>query len=159
MTNLATIGEFLGRRVRLASLSSLHDFKVDGEASSSLFLVHFGAQPPTSVDLVRVLSTLIRASPVGVAISGAGSSHAFDILLRSLQQTATVGHVMTKRCPQEKIEDVVGDFLTATWPAEECFDRWTSYTIVAVELASDDEDALRSAVMQRRGPGAPAPLR
>ena len=126
------IGQFMSRRVSVAFFASILDVEVDGSLSSSLVLLHLGGASGGAAELRRALRMVIHSSPLGITVSGAGASEAFRLLLEELENASTLRHVMTKVSTENGFLEAAEDLLTATWPAEECFNEWQAYSFLFV---------------------------
>jgi hypothetical protein len=61
---------------------------------------------------------------------GPGTQGFFDALIDCVSRET--GHVIMTRTLEGNLADALDEFLVATWPSEDRFDDWQSYTVVAL---------------------------
>jgi hypothetical protein len=73
----------------------------------------------------------MKAAPLAIVFFGVGARTAFDVAL-DLQSKLDAPHVMTKRSASGDLSEAIDDLLHATWPSEDRFDEWETYSILVV---------------------------
>jgi hypothetical protein len=131
MVNWNIIGSYLGRRVKIAAIISDETVFSNKDISSSILLVYF-CSISNSVSIEALLEKLISIEPMAIAFAGESAENVFSSALHFLSYHQTKSHIMTKLCAPNEFPELAEDFLSATWPAEERFDEWDSYSIVLV---------------------------
>jgi len=130
---------YLDRSIRLFEVENPSEL---GDASGSmLFLGIYGLSlsPAERMGLVRAIQD---GNALAVFIAGEESASVFDDLLQALSIEATPRPIMTKYSARNA-KEAIEIFLQATWPYEERFDEWKSYTIVSY---ASPMEPLRAAV-------------
>jgi hypothetical protein len=132
MISVRKIGSYLGRPVRLASLSSaaaLLDREELSNAAVALLWVNNGGSAEERKTLV---ASLFDAGPVAIAFWG---NQAGDVLDAALDlQSARVGdpHVMTCLLSSSTAEEAMWEFLHLVFPSPERLSEWKDYVIVCL---------------------------
>lgn len=147
MNKWETVGIYLGRVVRAIQVPSNcgGSFNENTSLSSSLVLIYFGLKLPL-VDVDRLLEDLARHAPLAIVLAGKGAEAAFDHLIDILGRRPTERHVMTKLCLQQDVSEFASDFLSATWPAEDRFDEWKTYSVFVLESDLSRYSSMISAI-------------
>jgi hypothetical protein len=70
------------------------------------------------------------ALPLAVKLYGPASDELLGRMLEHFDAERPLLHIMTGTCYAQDVKEAVEDFLAATWPEEERFDDWRSYSIV-----------------------------
>lgn len=78
------------------------------------------------------LCDLLGSFPLAMVFFGGGSSLAFDFTLKLQSKREISPHTMTKLSSMSVPKEAIEDFLQATWPSEERFDEWKSYSVLVV---------------------------
>lgn len=122
------IGSYLGHDVccvgvdRVAGLQDLF-------MEQSLVLFHSGNVELAKKKQVELVDQLVRGRPLGVFFTGADAEVLFDRLLQALDRLDDPIPLMTN-FSNSGLHDVVGEFLSSTWPAEECWSYWQAYLLI-----------------------------
>jgi hypothetical protein len=135
-----TIGDYLGREVRLRRFESPNVFEVGGNLASSVVLVFSCGALSNPDEMKPMLSSLLKMMPLAVAFGGSDSRLAFDGALEILSRMREGPHTMTKLSSATDCVELIEDFLQATWPAEERFAEWKTYSVLvfgSVELSDE----------------------
>jgi hypothetical protein len=126
------LGAFLGRDVRLQSVDLAHEFEADRELSSSVLLIVLSDGLSASEEMEALLAGALQTRPLAMVFFGPGARVAFDQVLRLQSNQRIDRHTMTKVSSATDLLEAIEDFLHATWPAEELFDDWRTYSVVTV---------------------------
>lgn len=143
MNHSVALGEWLGRIVKVITVTSQPPFRIDGIGTSVVLLV---LKSKISDEVLRLLvKALVRQQPLAVVTNGIGARAAFDALIDELSGDSRHRHVMTNVLDGSDLHEAIDILLESTWPSEERFDEWAGYAVVAVGGASADiETAIKA---------------
>jgi len=124
------IGNYLGREVEIKYQENFYDWSHES-LRNSVVLLYLGFNIEISMkDLECVVKKSIHSAPLAIALAGNKKDLFFDLLLKRLSEIRTIHHIMSKKCNETNIKDILEDFLIATWPSEGSFDDWNKYSII-----------------------------
>ena len=124
------IGSYHGRDVLSVAVEGVDD--VGGLVlDHSLVLLDVAAAGLTTAQREALAGQLVRLRPLGVFVSGPDAEAMFDALLHALETPSDPLPVMTN-FSSAGLAESIDDFLCATWPAEEWWDRWQGYLLVSI---------------------------
>ena len=118
MITMDFIGSYLGRSVKASVLTTNSPEKFCYDVSYSMVLIYTCTYFETK-GIEFLLEKLIKLEPMAIVFAGVNAEEMFDHALRFLSCYPSKNHIMTKLCNQNEFSEVVEDFLSATWPAEE----------------------------------------
>ncbi|OGN62288.1 MAG: hypothetical protein A3F40_02065 [Chlamydiae bacterium RIFCSPHIGHO2_12_FULL_27_8] len=123
------IGSYINRDVVFTQLNNINEYNLLS-LKNSVLLVYLDAELNSKID--QFIENLINSKPLAIDLSGKYAKKMFDELIEKLSSTETNHHIMTKFDENDKILEIIEDFLFSTWPSEECFDNWKFYHIIFV---------------------------
>ena len=125
------VGGYLGRAIRIAEISAFERLPPD-QLLDSVMLVFFGNNFEPDENGLAFLESLVQQQPLAITVCGSGARKAFDSLISQLSDGKIREHTMTKLFEANDFELAIEDLLQATWPSEDRFDEWKSYSILSV---------------------------
>jgi hypothetical protein len=134
MITFDNAGMYLGRVVKFGHISSVNILsRCNNISLSSSTVLIYSHTLLNVVELDLMIKYIVSAEPIAIVLAGIGANEAFDRLLNYLDSHTTTKHIMTRLCDEPMFEDVVNDFLIATWPSEERHDEWSTYYVLTIE--------------------------
>jgi hypothetical protein len=121
----------LGRTVQVAVAERSSELQDCMNLSDSTVMLLLGNGAERNGEVERVLSSVLAAAPLALMLFGANASTSFDRML-SLQARLRTPHVMTKLAHSPDLPEAIDEFLHATWPSEERFHQWRTYSILII---------------------------
>lgn len=130
-TNIEQIGTYLDRSVKLQIVNSLTTLEID-DLSHAVVLVWLAPQSFNSNLLEIIIKQLIAQNVLSIVVAGESPNESFSILLLTLSTIHTIKHIMTGVIESTCTNDIIEQFLVATWPDENRFDYWTEYRLIVI---------------------------
>ncbi len=125
-------GTYLDRLVRVTGLPSLEEFCADTSLSSSLLLICFEGYHASEEEFLTFLDKVVPLCPLSLGVSGVFAASYFDRMIVYLDKANVKCQIMTSFNDATEQECWATEFFQATWPAEENFNLWSKYSIVAM---------------------------
>jgi hypothetical protein len=132
------LGKYLDRKVVLASPESMGTV----DLSNSVVLVPVD-EFSNALHARHAITQALEKECLAIFVCGLDAEQAFDFLIRKQSELHPTRHTMTRSFVGRTL-DCVGDFLTATWPSEDRFEEWSSYTIVVPHSSALKEPLVQS---------------
>jgi hypothetical protein len=132
-----TLGNYLARPVKVASLVPYLEESDLTEISNATLLLHFCRNYDVSLIGQRFLHQAVASCPIAIAVAGVGAGQAFDDLLREASTVSDSKHIMTTVLDGGSFDDIAEGFLFGVLPSEERFDEWQMHLIIVVEDSGD----------------------
>lgn len=124
------LGTYLGREVWSVDINRFVDLR-GFDLHGMLLLVHTGLNPVSHNETSELVSEIVDRRPLAVFVIGPEAESVFDHLLQALDTPTLPLPVMTN-FSTATISEAVDDFISATWPAESCWDMWQGYFLVSI---------------------------
>ena len=146
------IGSYLDRSVRIRGLRLPAEVPGDSgdlNLMDSELMLCFQHELPDGDEETTLFRRIGLALPLAVKIYGPGSAELFGRMVEHFDAERPLLHIMTGRCYGRDVGEAVEDFFGATWPSEERFDDWRSYSILVfgdVQFCDKVIDIARSVV-------------
>ena len=132
MMNWKYCGKYIDRVVQVAGIASLEEFIANSSLSSSLLLLCFNNCKTNTNEISAFLEKVVPLNPLAIIIAGKCATDYFDEVLNYLDSRSGRLQIMTGVNESSNQDDWQTEFLQATWPAEERFDGWNEYAVVAI---------------------------
>jgi hypothetical protein len=124
------MGDYLGRQVNLIildELSEIHQVNV----ACSLILILLCKSNWRKDDFRSAVEVIALKQVLGITVAGERVDDSFSIMLDTLGSLPGP-HIMTGISRELNMKSVVENFMVATYPSEERFDKWQSYSFIIV---------------------------
>ena len=132
MMNWRSCGEYIDRILRIVGLNTLGEFCTNSSLSSCLLFICFDDCKTSKRDFRIFLEKTVPLNPLAIIIAGKCATDYFDEMLNYLDNRKGKLHIMTGINESLDIDDWKTQFLQGTWPAEERFDSWKEYAVIAI---------------------------
>ena len=132
------LGKYLDREVVLVSPESMGTV----DLSTSVVLVPVD-EFSNALHARHVITQALERECLALFVCGLDAERTFAFLIRKQSELYPTRHTMTRSFVGRTL-DCVGDFLTATWPSEDRFEEWSTYTIVVPQLSVLREPLVQS---------------
>lgn len=124
------IGSYLSRDVCAIAVDEIEG--VTGLAmDKSLVLINAASANFTKETRTRLADQLVQLRPLGVFFTGSSAEAMFDCLLHALDTPGAPLSVMTN-FSSDSLSQALEEFLSSTWPSEECWEQWRGYLLVNI---------------------------
>ena len=124
------VGAYLGRVVRVAGLRATSSFPSDVDAADTVLMLCFQYRLSCEAHATDLFRRIGLALPLAVKVHGPEAAALFGRLVEHFDAERPLLHIMTGLCHGSDAREAVEEFLGATWPSEERFDDWRSYSIL-----------------------------
>lgn len=132
MTQWTSLSSYLGRPIRVTEFATYDCSLAQETLRDSLVMVILNLEFDAGHSGRKFFDGLIAPAPLAIVLFGTDTRAAFDLLITLLGDGRQRSHIMTKYLSNGTVEDALEDFVRATWPSEERFDEWKSYSIIVV---------------------------
>jgi hypothetical protein len=123
------IGEYLEREVQIVSIDNYAGLLSDDITPSATIMMYY-CRRIDDLECNEIIEMVVKENPLAIFIGGENADHVFDIVLQYLDKHPGNSHIMT-RVSNGSIDECIEEFLQATWPSEDRWDEWRTYTIIA----------------------------
>jgi len=148
---MQSIGTYIDRELRIMTAGEVRSQEAKRVLSEGIVLL-WAVDKVAPDSGATILKEVASARPLAMFVCGPAAQQAFETLLAHLASLETQPHIMT-RVSEESSDACVEELLQAVWPAEERFDEWRGYVLLADEA---DLPKLRAAAVAQgitRSPG------